>query len=373
MVRSAVSQGIGVTLGLQDKFSWAAVAAAGVGSAAGMAAGGLAGRASAAVSGALGGTDFAGKVGTIVGGVVTGMADAVGNAAARSLIDGTDFGDNVRAALPSVLGNAIAGGFFAGNQQATADENARGNFIDRFSDGLLDGTGKIVKGIGGAIQDSLAARRTSNDKKLNEAIIEELKKSTGVGAFDWGNGSNLSRIDKAKLARHRMEILAMQPEWKNSPTFQKYYQDFRAALASLNTYVEGTKGNKDILGDNLDRVSDSTYLDNVKLSDASGYKAHLYYDKISDAYIFANAGTDGPGIRADVETDKALIGEKPVKQLRVARDNARQLVENKTPNLIFTGHSLGGALAVVQALTVNRPAVTFNSAPLTKTMTQIYG
>jgi DNA/RNA non-specific endonuclease/Pretoxin HINT domain len=33
MVRSAISQGIGVTLGLQDKFSWAAVAAAGIGSA----------------------------------------------------------------------------------------------------------------------------------------------------------------------------------------------------------------------------------------------------------------------------------------------------------------------------------------------------
>lgn len=41
-----------------------------------------------------------------------------------------------------------------------ADENNGSNFIDRFSDGLLDGAGKIVKGIGNAV--SSAITRTAN-------------------------------------------------------------------------------------------------------------------------------------------------------------------------------------------------------------------
>jgi hypothetical protein len=143
MVRSAVTQGIGVTLGLQDKFSWAAVAAAGAGSAMGTMAGGMAGRASAALGG--------GKAGAIAAGVVTGMADAVGNAAAMSLIEGTDFGDNLRASLPSVLGNAIAGGLFSRTDRHAEDGPSAGKSLDALTDSLMGTIADIGRSLGGAV------------------------------------------------------------------------------------------------------------------------------------------------------------------------------------------------------------------------------
>ena len=92
---SAISQGIGVALGLQDKFSWAAVAAAGVG---------------AGIGHAVGVTQFAQNLtakSEIAGDLYVGMADAMGQAATLSLTQGSDFGDNLIASLPSVLGGAI--------------------------------------------------------------------------------------------------------------------------------------------------------------------------------------------------------------------------------------------------------------------------
>uniref|UniRef100_UPI0037C0612F scabin-related ADP-ribosyltransferase n=1 Tax=Aquidulcibacter sp. TaxID=2052990 RepID=UPI0037C0612F len=98
---SAISQGIGVALGLQDKFSWAAVAAAGVGS---------------AVGSAVGGTGFArglmasGRLEQAAGRLLSGTAAVIASAATRSAIDGSDFNDGVRAAMPDMLG-AVLGNF----------------------------------------------------------------------------------------------------------------------------------------------------------------------------------------------------------------------------------------------------------------------
>ncbi|MBO9713324.1 LysM peptidoglycan-binding domain-containing protein [Sphingomonas sp.] len=91
---SAITQGIGVATGLQDKFSWAGVAAAGVG---------------AGIGGAVGRTlhydaDLKGfDLDNSLKGAVTGMASDIADAATRSLIDGSDFGDNVLAGLPDVV------------------------------------------------------------------------------------------------------------------------------------------------------------------------------------------------------------------------------------------------------------------------------
>ncbi len=87
---SIITQGIGVATGMQKEFSWAGVAGAGVGAALG----GWVGR----------------HVGGNVGAILASSADAIGNAATRSLIEGSDFGDNIIAALPSVIGNAPANG-----------------------------------------------------------------------------------------------------------------------------------------------------------------------------------------------------------------------------------------------------------------------
>jgi YD repeat-containing protein len=88
---NAITQGVGVATGLQKKFDWAGVAAAGVGSAAS--------------------TWVAGKLpagmNRYVSQTLTGAASAVASSAARSLIEGTSFGDNLLAALPQVVGSTI--------------------------------------------------------------------------------------------------------------------------------------------------------------------------------------------------------------------------------------------------------------------------
>ncbi|WP_284361816.1 hypothetical protein, partial [Candidatus Phycosocius spiralis] len=93
---NATTQAIAVTMGLQDKFSWAAVAAAGVG-------GGFSAAAGQAMSNAgINVKAFSSRIGI-------NMASAIGDATARTLIEGTDFGDNIRASLPSAIGSAIGG------------------------------------------------------------------------------------------------------------------------------------------------------------------------------------------------------------------------------------------------------------------------
>ena len=96
----------------------------------------------------------------------------------------------------------------------------------------------------------------------------------------------------------------------------------------------------------------------------------MYHDSVGDRYIFADAGTQDS---KDWVTDYALGGNKLVPQLSIAQANARQLALNGVPNLIFTGHSLGGALAIVQGLTIGDSVVTFNTAPFTSTMAGLYG
>lgn len=100
-VGSAATQGIGVATGLQDKFSWAGVAAAGIG---------------AGIGGALGrsidGKSFLGQ--TINKGdfgytLATATASGIANAATRSALNGESFGDNLMAALPDIIGQAVGG------------------------------------------------------------------------------------------------------------------------------------------------------------------------------------------------------------------------------------------------------------------------
>ena len=76
---NAITQGIGVATGMQREFSWAGVAAAGAGAWAGARFGG--GNRYAAIA-----------------------ASTIADAATRSLIEGSDFGDNIIAALPNAIG-----------------------------------------------------------------------------------------------------------------------------------------------------------------------------------------------------------------------------------------------------------------------------
>ena len=110
---SLIGQGIGVATGLQDKFSWTGVAAAGVSAGVGRWAGPRIAKAG---------------LGPVAGRTLTGMAAAIANAGTRSLIDGSSFGDNIIAALPDVIANTI------GNLAADRLARSGGPSGDRPSD-----------------------------------------------------------------------------------------------------------------------------------------------------------------------------------------------------------------------------------------------
>jgi hypothetical protein len=102
---NVATQGVGMAIGAQENFSWAGVAAAGVG---------------AAVGAQFGGDGFGASL-------VRNTASGIANAATRSLIEGSDFGDNMLAALPDILGQtigeAIAGGMMGRGAGTTGGPN----------------------------------------------------------------------------------------------------------------------------------------------------------------------------------------------------------------------------------------------------------
>ncbi len=105
MAGNAITQGIGVATGMQDRFDWTSVAVAGVVSGVGSAVGG-------AIGGMFGSNPS--QLESLVIDGISNLAGGVAGAASRSLIEGSDFGDNMMAVLPDVIaatvGNAIARG-----------------------------------------------------------------------------------------------------------------------------------------------------------------------------------------------------------------------------------------------------------------------
>jgi LysM domain len=98
--QNALTQGIGMAVGVQRRFDFAGVAAAGIGA-------GIGGVASGQIGGAFSGL---GKtLGGIATQITTGTASAIANAATRTALGDGQFGDNLRAAIPDVIGQAIAG------------------------------------------------------------------------------------------------------------------------------------------------------------------------------------------------------------------------------------------------------------------------
>ncbi|AKM07955.1 putative toxin [Pelagerythrobacter marensis] len=89
-VGNALTQGVGVATGLQSKFDFAGVAAAGVGAATGRA--------------------IAGRVGTGFGAsLATHTAGGIADAATRSALNGESFGRNLTTAIPDIVGQAVGG------------------------------------------------------------------------------------------------------------------------------------------------------------------------------------------------------------------------------------------------------------------------
>jgi hypothetical protein len=97
-VQNIASQGLGLALGLQKKFSWASVAAAGV-------SGGVGFNAGKQLGNHFGG----GKIGEAATTAFVATASSIAYAATRTAIEGSNFGDNLQASIPDIIGQALGG------------------------------------------------------------------------------------------------------------------------------------------------------------------------------------------------------------------------------------------------------------------------
>jgi hypothetical protein len=158
---SVISQGIGLATGLQSKFDWTGVAVAGIGGGVGAKFGGW-----AATPQSLGGLGLSGLGANLVGGV----AGSIAGAATRSLITGTDFGDNILADLPTTigntLGNAIAGAIGGGDFGSLAKDIAHdvgvlGEGIRAAGSAIVGGVGNFAGRIGDALSGAAPATASS--------------------------------------------------------------------------------------------------------------------------------------------------------------------------------------------------------------------
>ncbi|WP_322966413.1 DUF6531 domain-containing protein [Sphingomonas fuzhouensis] len=236
-VGSAVSQGVGVATGLQDQFSFKGVALAAIsgGVGAGIGASGLASRvggvAGAAVSGLAGNVltqgiavatglqhrfDWAGVAAAGVTGPVgyataprgssfgaqllSGAASGIAGAATRSLVEGTSFGDNILSVLPDVIGSTI--GRLAA--QAVGEASLRsGSRVPRLAvdPAALDDGGVVTGGTSESIERRIAELRASGRITPQEAteirqFASEVKSRLAEqqAALDRANGQRMAGI-----------------------------------------------------------------------------------------------------------------------------------------------------------------------------------
>jgi YD repeat-containing protein len=131
---STATQGVAVATGLQKKFDWAGIAVAGV-------VGGVTGAIGRALPGQAGSTTPVGYTNNFV----SKLGGALAGAAVRSVVTGTNFGDNVVAVLPDVIGSTI--GNLVGetiNQQMARRQTAAASEKKTGSSTNGDGDGDIV-------------------------------------------------------------------------------------------------------------------------------------------------------------------------------------------------------------------------------------
>ncbi|MBN8809384.1 MAG: LysM peptidoglycan-binding domain-containing protein [Sphingomonas sp.] len=252
---NVLTQGVSVATGLQDKFDWAGVAAAGV---------------SAGLGRSLG--SKLGALGPVGGAVATGGARLIANAATRSLVNGNDFGDNIVAALPDVIaqtiGDAIAnlqtdrpnGRGAASNSQAQAT-TATGDAIDPLF--TVDANGHLIVGntatgfsvlppsspFGEDLANSLA--RSGLEASLQRPMVERIAASEArLAAAGQGIAGGTSQ---PVMLLGTGSIPDMQsggdPYWK---TYQQYGKNPKELADWLiqNRYI----GNSDITSDYADRM-----------------------------------------------------------------------------------------------------------------------
>lgn len=293
IVGSIASQGLGVATGLQDKFSWKGVALAGLsaGIGGGLGTAGLgSGFLGAAVRGAVGSAltqgvavatglsskfDWAGVAAAGIGGgianlvgrqfpkpnfgetLITNAAGGIANAAARTLANGSSFGDNLIAALPDVIGSTVgnwAAGAFARSggpgggkgMSSKADVSAAEGGSDKIvitntagwmgrRESASGFTGAFAQARQDRIQDLLAAAH--GDRQLAADMI---RRSRGV-TLEEVTGNTASAVAGGPTTIHVLnDGNGRTYDGRPSYTTQEYWNEGMTSFGGVRQLADGT-------------------------------------------------------------------------------------------------------------------------------------
>ncbi|RZQ51880.1 hypothetical protein C1E23_17160 [Pseudoalteromonas phenolica] len=100
------------------------------------------------------------------------------------------------------------------------------------------------------------------------------------------------------------------------------------------------------------------------LNTEDGLNASIYYNKKSDTYALAYAGTNPKSwgdIKANIVQNFGFESAQYKQAMRVASIVSKRVGDS---GLVFTGHSLGGGLTSAASLQTGRQGFTFNAAGL---------
>jgi hypothetical protein len=214
---NAITQGVATATGLQDKFDWTGVAVGGVvGGAIGVANRTMAANGIGAVNGTP--QARARTIGNYANQGLSGAAGALAGAATRSLLTGTDFGDNIAATLPDVIantiGNIVAGGIAAESAARRADKAAAQ----------------------GVFESVAGAKPTTREEK---ARVREYARSITQARHEFGRPGTkaLSGATADLLDRNLNSLLDVAA---NTPAGKAQVSAFRDQLDSIYTAKEKT-------------------------------------------------------------------------------------------------------------------------------------
>jgi hypothetical protein len=158
-----------------------------------------------------------------------------------------------------------------------------------------------------------------------------------------------------------------------APADRARYADLHRAgeMALLSSDVYQDSSNPALLPRGYSALSDAQaqrqFPGFTSRDDQSGFYSRVYHDRNTDTYVVVNRGTNDAsapiGIllqSPDGKTNGALLQGKTTRQADLAIANARRISVATGGRVQFAGHSLGGALASLQAMSTGKPATVFN-------------
>ncbi|WP_379551794.1 LysM peptidoglycan-binding domain-containing protein [Qipengyuania sp. DGS5-3] len=319
---AAITQGVGVATGLQDKFNWAGVAAAGI--SAGVARGASDRLAS---KGVLGVTAGRGTFGNLAGSTAAG---AIASAATVSALTGTSFGRNLVSELPGVASTLFRNGLgraLGHIKDPTVD--VVDNPVDQSDDTPADDTvgGRAEKSAESSIVHTDADHQISRKAKVERlmAIGATAEEALSMVEAD-------AALGEANITPH--DFLMADREAKSYGIFGSsdpwgYYTN------DSNPIWEGIVKNSPEAMRAIEAARSAT----AKTNDEESVLVYQNVSEPSDYRIFSRAG-EGNRVRVDFERDRTRFGED-YRLVMVFHTHPNKLGVSSVPSQLDIFHALG--------------------------------